>query len=207
MFGRIPLLFACALGLVAASVPADASAVVESAPYFTSHEERVLAVDNFDFDSGWLPAGSPISVRLTAHAGNTVYIEMDGTAHYDWEVEAVSFEGLPEGGLLEFDLGLETSAQVMFDILGYTWTGDLMDPILYGVFDELVFDPYLLMNHPGRVFSRSQLLDRVWGANAYLEERTVDVHIRRLRKALENAGVSSYLQTARGHGYRFLAQE
>ena len=64
-----------------------------------------------------------------------------------------------------------------------------------------------LMNHPGRVFSRSQLLDRVWGANAYLEERTVDVHIRRLRKALENAGVSSYLQTARGHGYRFLAQE
>jgi uncharacterized protein (TIGR03382 family) len=150
MFGRIPLLFACALGLVAASVPADASAVVESAPYFTSHEERVLAVDNFDFDSGWLPAGSPISVRLTAHAGNTVYIEMDGTAHYDWEVEAVSFEGLPEGGLLELDLGLETSAQVMFDILGYTWTGDLMDPILYGVFDELVFDPYLLMNHPGR---------------------------------------------------------
>ena len=64
-----------------------------------------------------------------------------------------------------------------------------------------------LMNHPGRVFSRSQLLDRVWGANAYLEERTVDVHIRRLRKALEKAGVSSYLQTARGHGYRFLAKE
>ena len=63
------------------------------------------------------------------------------------------------------------------------------------------------MGHPGRVYTRSQLLDRVWGANVYLEERTVDVHIRRLRKALDNAGASSYLQTAHGHGYRFLADE
>lgn len=62
------------------------------------------------------------------------------------------------------------------------------------------------MSHPGRAYSRSQLLDYVWGANAYLEERTVDVHIRRLRKALEPAGVSDYLQTVRGHGYRFLAE-
>jgi len=61
------------------------------------------------------------------------------------------------------------------------------------------------MSHPGRAYSRGQLLDHVWGANAYLEERTVDVHIRRLRKALEPAGVSHYLQTVRGHGYRFLA--
>lgn len=63
------------------------------------------------------------------------------------------------------------------------------------------------MGHPGRVYTRSQLLDRVWGANVYLEERTVDVHIRRLRKALDDAGASSYMQTARGHGYRFLADE
>jgi len=63
------------------------------------------------------------------------------------------------------------------------------------------------MGHPGRVYTRSQLLDRVWGANVYLEERTIDVHIRRLRKALEDAGASSYLQTARGHGYRFQAED
>jgi two-component system phosphate regulon response regulator PhoB len=63
------------------------------------------------------------------------------------------------------------------------------------------------MGHPGRVYSRSQLLDRVWGANVYLEERTVDVHIKRLRNALDDAGVRSYLQTARGHGYRFLAED
>jgi len=62
------------------------------------------------------------------------------------------------------------------------------------------------MSHQGRAYSRSQILDHVWGANAYLEERTVDVHIRRLRKALEPSGTSQYLQTVRGHGYRFLAE-
>jgi two-component system, OmpR family, phosphate regulon response regulator PhoB len=62
------------------------------------------------------------------------------------------------------------------------------------------------MSHAGRSYSRSQLLDHVWGANTYLDERTVDVHIRRLRKALEPAGLSHYLQTVRGHGYRFLAE-
>ncbi|MBT8048654.1 MAG: phosphate regulon transcriptional regulator PhoB [Xanthomonadales bacterium] len=61
------------------------------------------------------------------------------------------------------------------------------------------------MSHTGRAFSRTQILDHVWGANAYLEERTVDVHIRRLRKALEPYGAKEYLQTVRGHGYRFLA--
>lgn len=61
------------------------------------------------------------------------------------------------------------------------------------------------MGHAGRAFSRSQILDHVWGTNAYLEERTVDVHIRRLRKALEPSGTSGYLQTVRGHGYRFFA--
>ena len=63
------------------------------------------------------------------------------------------------------------------------------------------------MGHEGRAYSRSQILDHVWGANAYLEERTVDVHVRRLRKALEPCGASHYLQTVRGHGYRFLAED
>lgn len=63
------------------------------------------------------------------------------------------------------------------------------------------------MAHPGRVYSRTQLLDQVWGTNVYLEERSVDVHIRRLRKALETVDLSEYLQTVRGHGYRFLATE
>lgn len=60
-----------------------------------------------------------------------------------------------------------------------------------------------LMTHPERVYSRGQLLDRVWGANVYVEERTVDVHIRRLRKALSGKQADGYIQTVRGAGYRF----
>jgi two-component system phosphate regulon response regulator PhoB len=63
------------------------------------------------------------------------------------------------------------------------------------------------MSNAGRAYSRSQLLDHVWGTGAYLEERTVDVHIRRLRKALQIAGLSHYVQTVRGHGYRFMAED
>ena len=61
------------------------------------------------------------------------------------------------------------------------------------------------MSHPERAYTRNQLLDHVWGANVYVEERTVDVHIRRLRKALEG-GIKDYsdlIQTVRGTGYRF----
>lgn len=60
-----------------------------------------------------------------------------------------------------------------------------------------------LMTHADRVYSRAQLLDRVWGANVYVEERTVDVHVRRLRKALSDRDVDQYIQTVRGAGYRF----
>ena len=61
---------------------------------------------------------------------------------------------------------------------------------------------HFFMEHPERVYSRSQLLDRVWGGNVYVEERTVDVHIRRLRKALEPCGCDVLIQTVRGSGYR-----
>ena len=59
------------------------------------------------------------------------------------------------------------------------------------------------MTHTERVYSRTQLLDRVWGGDVYVEERTVDVHIRRLRKALEEFAFDRYIQTVRGSGYRF----
>jgi len=62
------------------------------------------------------------------------------------------------------------------------------------------------MSQPERVFSRAQVLDRVWGGNVYIEERTVDVHIRRLRKALAPHRCDSYIQTVRGSGYRFSSQ-
>jgi two-component system phosphate regulon response regulator PhoB len=63
------------------------------------------------------------------------------------------------------------------------------------------------MSHPDRVYSRSRLLDSVWGHQVFIEERTVDVHIRRLRKALEPVGKAGLIQTVRGAGYRFSLRE
>ncbi len=102
---------------------------------------------------------------------------------------------------------------------------ELQDPISI---DQLVFDPVghrvsiadqainlgpteyrllqFFLTHQERVYSRDQILDYVWGGNVYLDERTVDVHIRRLRKAISVAGHENYVQTVRGAGYRFSAQ-
>ena len=62
---------------------------------------------------------------------------------------------------------------------------------------------HFFMTHPGRVFSRAKLLDEIWGHDAFVEERTVDVHIRRLRQGLEPTGHDKFIETVRGLGYRF----
>jgi two-component system phosphate regulon response regulator PhoB len=62
-----------------------------------------------------------------------------------------------------------------------------------------------LVGHPERVFSRSQLLDNVWGDHVFIEERTVDVHVLRLRKALMPVDAQNLVQTVRGLGYRLSA--
>lgn len=90
--------------------------------------------------------------------------------------------------------------------------GLLLDPVSHRVTAQgevLKMGPtefrmlHFFMGHPDRVFTRSQLLDRVWGSNVYVEERTVDVHIRRLRKALGRFGFDKLVQTVHGTGYRF----
>ncbi len=63
---------------------------------------------------------------------------------------------------------------------------------------------HFLMQHPDRVYSREQLLDNVWGIGVYVDERTVDVHIRRLRKALEQHKLKKVIRTVRGSGYSFI---
>ena len=73
-------------------------------------------------------------------------------------------------------------------------------PVALGPTEYRLLEFFML--HPDRVYSREQLLDRVWGGNVYVEERTIDVHIRRLRKALEEHGCDQYIQTVRGAGYR-----
>ena len=64
---------------------------------------------------------------------------------------------------------------------------------------------HFLMDHPDRVYSRAQLLDQVWGHAAYLDERTVDAHVGRLRQALLPGGCGHRIETVRGSGYRYLA--
>jgi two-component system phosphate regulon response regulator PhoB len=65
---------------------------------------------------------------------------------------------------------------------------------------------HFLMSHPERVHTRAHLLDKVWGNQVFVEDRTVDVHIRRLRQALEHTGHDRLVQTVRGAGYRFSAE-
>ena len=65
---------------------------------------------------------------------------------------------------------------------------------------------HFLLAHPERVHSRAQLLDRVWGDHVFIEERTVDVHVMRLRDALEPVGCARMIETSRGAGYRLTAQ-
>ena len=90
-------------------------------------------------------------------------------------------------------------------------SGLRLDPVTHRVTvsdHEVILGPtefrllYFLMTHPERVHSRSQLLDGVWGDHVFVEDRTVDVHIRRLRKILEPVGKDGLVQTVRGTGYR-----
>lgn len=90
-------------------------------------------------------------------------------------------------------------------------SGLRLDPVTHRVTvndHEVILGPtefrllYFLMTHPERVHSRSQLLDGVWGDHVFVEDRTVDVHIRRLRKILEPVSKDGLVQTVRGTGYR-----
>ncbi|MCX8145376.1 MAG: phosphate regulon transcriptional regulator PhoB [Azovibrio sp.] len=90
--------------------------------------------------------------------------------------------------------------------------GLVLDPLTHRVSghgQNIVLGPtefrllHFFMTHPERVHSRTQLLDQVWGDHVFVEERTVDVHIRRLRGALEATGHDRLVQTVRGSGYRF----
>jgi two-component system phosphate regulon response regulator PhoB len=93
--------------------------------------------------------------------------------------------------------------------------GLALDPVTHRVSadgSELDLGPtefrllHFFMTHPERVHSRERLLDEVWGNNVYVELRTVDVHIRRLRKVLTSTGHQRLIQTVRGAGYRFSAR-
>jgi len=78
-------------------------------------------------------------------------------------------------------------------------------PVSLGPTEYRLLEFFLM--HQNRAFTREQLLNNVWGSNVYIDERTIDVHIRRLRKALEPFGYKNYVQTVRGFGYRMAVPE
>src|SRR3990172_842517 len=93
-------------------------------------------------------------------------------------------------------------------------SGLCLDPVAHrvtGAGQPLALGPtefrmlHYLMTHPNRVYSRAQLLDEVWGDHVFIEERTVDVHIRRLRQALAPSGHAALIETVRGSGYALRA--
>jgi two-component system phosphate regulon response regulator PhoB len=105
--------------------------------------------------------------------------------------------GTPESGLLRHGpLALDLNAHQL-SIQG--------KPVPLGPTEFRLLEHF--MTNPGRAFDRAQLLDRVWGRSVYVEERTVDVHILRLRKVLRPFGLEHLIQTVRGVGYRYLEPE
>lgn len=136
-----------ALALLGLALPAAAS-TTSSSPYATGWVEQVIDVDDFDYDSDWQPADSPIQVRLVIHAGNTIAIDMVGEAVYAWSDGTVVLEGLPDDGLYTVDLGLSITSSLRFDLMGIQWEGEVGDPIDFTVEDLATFQPYLLPGNP-----------------------------------------------------------
>ncbi len=141
---RAPLAALLLLGLPGAALATTTS----ESPYTTGYAEQVIDVDDFDYDSDWQPADSPIQVRLVIHAGNTISIDMLGDAIYDWSDGTVVLEGQPEMGFYEVDLGLDIASYLRFDIMGIEWEGEVGDPIEFMVEDLVSFLPYLLPGNP-----------------------------------------------------------
>lgn len=92
---------------------------------------------------------------------------------------------------------------LLFDPIGHRVSID-NKPINLGPTEYRLLEFFL--THQERVYTRDQILNYVWGGNVYIDERTVDVHIRRLRKAISKNGHDQYIQTVRGAGYRFSTQ-
>lgn len=151
-----PRRLSLALALPALSAPlalfAPASARAEPvlAPFAPMHEQQLVGLDDFSFDSDWFPMNAPLQLRLIVHGGNTVQIDMPGQGRYAWDSETIDFLGDPEAGHLGLDIGLTLDAKIRFDVLGIKWESDIIGPYDYAVIAEDGFTPYLLPDNPER---------------------------------------------------------
>ena len=133
-----------------ALAPSPARAEVGVAPFAPTHDQQLVGLDDFTFDSDWFPMNSPLQLRLIAHGGNSVRIDMPGAGLYDWSAGAIQFAGDPEAGKLAVDIGFTLDALVRFDVLGLKWESDIIGPYDYAVIAEDSFTPYLLLGNPER---------------------------------------------------------
>ncbi len=148
---RLPLLaLPFALALVLAPGQAHAQAPddpVQTDRFDPSLQIDLLGFEGSEYDSDWIPADSPLQLRIEAEFANSIYIEMLGLGVYDWEDETIHFEGDPEGGWFAYDIGIFLNARVRFNALGQNLETDILGPYDYLIDPELVYTPYLLDGH------------------------------------------------------------
>lgn len=114
-------------------------------------QRDLVGFQDFDFDSGWFPMGSPVQLRLYAHAADSIEIEMLGDGVYDWGAETIAFEGDAMAGRFAIDVGLELTASVRFDLgPGLQWESDVLGPYDYAIISDALYTPYLLPGNPDR---------------------------------------------------------
>lgn len=138
------------LTVLLALAPWQARAEVGVAGFAPTHQQQLVGLDDFTYDTDWFPMNAPLQLRLIVHGGNSVEIAMPGEGRYDWAAETIQFEGDPGAGRLGVDIGFTLDALVRFDVLGLQWESDIIGPYDYAVIAEDSFTPYLLPGNPER---------------------------------------------------------
>lgn len=111
-------------------------------------QDDLLALQDVTVDTGWVPADSPVQLRLFVHAADTIDIGMPGEARYDWAAESLVLHGDVDAGWFSIDVGAEIEASVRFDVAGIQWESDILGPYDFAILSGAAFTPYLLPGNP-----------------------------------------------------------
>lgn len=141
--------------------PALARAEVAEHAFTPVHLQQLVGLEDFTYDTDWLPMNAPLQLRLVAHAGNSVGITMPGRAAYDWDAGTIQYLGDPAAGTFDVDVGLSLDAKIRFDVLGQQWESDILGPYDYAVITATTYTPYLLFENPDRPLEISDQTDPV----------------------------------------------
>ena len=147
----LPALALCpALVVALAPDTARAEGPEVSTPFAPTHQRQLLDLDAANFDTGWIPQGSPVQMRFLVEASNGVNIALPGQAIYDWRTEELRFAGDLMAGSFGYEVGLDIVASVKVDLSIASWESDLLGPYDWSSDALAEFTPYLLEGHPMR---------------------------------------------------------